>query len=118
VGKYIDKVGELHISGIKTFLGSTTTKAMKYKDMSREVQMHLVKLRRPVQAHSTSSASKCHRAVQCSVLCVAEMYYANIIVLIADHLNRWHQNLYMVEYESNFITYCISQKIKGFNPSN
>jgi hypothetical protein len=24
----------------------------------------------------------------------------------------------MVEYESNLITYCISQQIKGFNPSN
>jgi hypothetical protein len=39
--------------------------------------------------------------------CGTEIYCADLIVLITDHLSRWHQKLYMVEYESNFITYCI-----------
>jgi hypothetical protein len=71
-----------------------------------------------VQPHSTRSASACHREVQYSVFCGAEIYCANLIVLITEHLNRWHQKLYIIEYEYNLITYCISQQIKGFNLSN
>jgi hypothetical protein len=50
--------------------------------------------------------------------CEAKICCANLIVLIATHLNYWYQNLYMIEYESNFITYCISQQMKRFSLSN
>jgi hypothetical protein len=49
------------------------------------------------------------------MLCIygAEIYCANLIDSITENLNRCHQNLYMVEYVSNFITYCISQQINN-----
>jgi hypothetical protein len=82
------------------------------------LQVGSSKFCRAVQAHCTRSTSSCLRAVQCCVFCWAEIYYSNFIVLITDHLNRWNQKLYMIEYESNLITYSILQQIKGFHPSN
>jgi hypothetical protein len=78
----------------------------------------LQKMRQAVQAHCTSSASSCHRAVQRSVFYGTEILCENRIVLINEHLNLWHKKLYIIDYESNLITYCISQQIKWFNPSN
>ena len=49
--------------------------------------------------------------------CGAEIYDPNLIILITDDLNHCHQKVYVVEYESNFITYYISQQINRFNPS-
>jgi hypothetical protein len=57
-------------------------------------------------------------AVQYSIFCLAKIYCANLIVLVTDHLNSWHQKLYMVERESNLITYYILQQIKRFYLSN
>ena len=40
--------------------------------------------------------------------CGAEIYDANLIILITDDLNHCRQKVYVVEYKSNFITYYIS----------
>ena len=47
----------------------------------------------------------------------AEIYCVNLIVLSSDHLNPWHQKRSMIEFNSNFINYYISQWIKGSNPT-